>query len=145
MKKLLVLTILVGFFTGCNKNVEPSVSTKEEIKYPKNKQAFVSAIQKAGKNEGWEQYSPSQKFKNDTQTLYFKQKIKKGELYRYKYQNRHRNKYATLYVKVQYAQNNIDVKFVDEISMNLGRVGIDSKMNEVLQEFKDVIYLELAA
>lgn len=48
-------------------------------------------------------------------------------------------------MKVQYTQKNIDVEFVDKISMNLGRVGIDSKMNEVLQEFKDAIYLELAA
>ncbi|WP_309498480.1 hypothetical protein [Sulfurovum sp.] len=47
MKKLLVLTILVGFFTGCNKHVEPSMSTKEALKYPKNKHTFVSAIQKA--------------------------------------------------------------------------------------------------
>ena len=145
MKKFVALTILVGFLVGCSNQAGPSVTTKESSTYPKNKQAFVGAIEQAAKKEGWNSYSPSQYCKTDTQTLYFKQKIKKSELYRYKYQNRHRDKLTTLYAKVHYAQNRIDVKFVDEISMNLGRVGIDSKLNEVLQEFKDAIYLELAS
>lgn len=145
MKKLLVLTILVGFFTGCSKYAESSMPVRDELTYPKNKNVLISSIQKATDKEGWKQYSPSEKCKCNLQTLYFKKRIKKSDLFRYRYQNRSKNKYTNLYVKIEYSQENIDVEFVDKLRMNVGMLGIDSKANEVLEELKDAIYLEIAA
>ena len=51
----------------------------------------------------------------------------------------------TVYVKVDYADTNVDVEFVDKIRMNPGSMGIDNKLDRVLHEFKDAIDLELSA
>ena len=132
MKKLLVLTFL-SFFISSN-GFAASQPTQQ-------KDTMINAIEKAAMTDKWTQYTPQNN--HTTQTLYFKKRIKNKDYYTYQYQNRHKHKETTVYVKVNYTQNAIDVKFVDEISMNLGRVGIDSKMHNVLDELKEAINLEL--
>ena len=82
---------------------------------------------------------------NGSQTLYFKKSIKNKDYYTYRYQNRHQNKRMTVYVKVDYTDNNVNVEFVDKVSMNMGRLGIDNKVHKVLHELTDAIELELSA
>ena len=92
--------------------------------------------------DNWTQYTPS--VNNGTQTLYFKKNIKNKDYYTYRYQNRHQNKKMTVYVKVDYTQNNVNVEFVDKVRMNPGRLGIDNKVGNVLNELTDAIKFELS-
>lgn len=130
MKKLLVLTFL-SFFISSN-----AQATQEN-------ETMNKAIQKAALTDKWTAYVPQNTHAN--QTLYFKKSIKNKDYYTYQYQNRHQHKKTTVYVKVDYTSNSFDVKFVDEVSMNLGRVGTDSKMHHVIDELKEAISLELGA
>lgn len=134
MKKLLVLTFILNFLLGSNGFASSQVTTKE------NK--IINAIHKAAMKDNWTQYSPS--VNKGTQTLYFKKKIKNKDYYTYRYQNRHKNKMMTVYVKVDYTQNNVNVEFVDKVRMNPGRLGIDNKVGNVLNELTDAIELELS-
>lgn len=135
MKKLFVLTVVLGFFIGSNGYAASQVTQQEE--------KVVNAIQKAAMTDEWTQYAPS--MKSATQTLYFKKRIKNKDYYTYRYQNRHQNKYMTVYVKVDYTHKNVNVAFVDKVSMNPGSLGIDNKIDKVLHELKDTIDLELSA
>lgn len=143
MKKLLVLAMIAGFFTGCNKEVAPSMPKKEETNHPKKTQVLVSAIHEAAKKNEWERYTPSANYAKET--LYFKKRVKNRQYYTYRYQNGPGERDATLYAKVHYGKDHVNVEFADKVSMNLGRVGIDNKMDKNLEEFKDAIELEISA
>lgn len=143
MKKLLVLTMIVGFSTGCNKDVAPSMQKKEETNHPNNRQVLVSAIHEAAKKNEWEQYTPSANY--DKEALYFKKRVKNRQYHTYRYQNGHGDQYTTVYAKVHYVEDHINIEFADKVSMNLGRVGIDNKMDKNLEEFNDAIELEISA
>ena len=135
MKKLLVLTAVLSLLLGSN-GFAASQSTLNEDK-------TINAIQKAAMKDKWTQYTPSSNSR--TQTLYFKKTIKNKEYYTYRYQNRNKNKKMTVYVKVDYTQNGVNVEFVDKIKMNPGNLGIDNKVYKVLDEFSDAIKVELSA
>jgi hypothetical protein len=134
MRKLLVLAVIASFVLGTNGFAASNITVKEE--------KLVNVIQKAAMNDEWTQYTPSTKCASET--LYFKKRIKNKDYYTYRYQNRHRNKRMTVYVKVDYADTNVDVEFVDKVRMNPGSIGIDNKLDKVLHEFKDAIDLELS-
>ena len=134
MKKLFVITAIVGFL-GSNTYAASHATVKEE--------KIVNAIQKGAQNDEWTQYTPS--VNCNTQTLYFKKSLKNQKYHTYRYQNRHRNKYTTVYAKVEYSKNGFQVQFVDKVGMNLGRLGIDSKIDRSLDELKKAINLELSA
>ena len=134
MKKLLVLTAVLGFLLG-SKGFAASQSTLNEDK-------TINAIQKAAMKDNWTQYTPSSN--NGTQTLYFKKRINNKDYYTYRYQNRNKNKKMTVYVKVDYTQNGVNVEFVDKIRMNPGSLGIDNKVSKVLDELTNAIELELS-
>jgi ABC-type microcin C transport system permease subunit YejE len=135
MKKLLVLTFVLNFLLGSNGFAASQMTTKED--------KIVNAIHKAAIKNDWTHYVPS--VNNGTQTLYFKKKIKNKDYYTYRFQNRHKNKKMTVYAKVDYSQNNVNVEFVDKIRMNPGRLGIDNKVDNVLNELADAIELELSS
>ena len=135
MKKLLVLTMIASFLLGSNGFAASQMTIKEE--------KTINAIQKAAMHDEWTQYRPA--MQNGSQTLYFKKSIKNKDYYTYRYQNRHQNKRMTVYVKVDYTDNNVNVEFVDKVSMNMGRLGIDNKVHKVLHELTDAIELELSA
>lgn len=135
MKKLLVLTAVLGFLLGSN----GFAASKATL----NTEKTINAIQKAAIKDNWTQYTPSSN--NGTQTLYFKKMIKNKDYYTYRYQNRNKHKKMTVYVKVDYTQNGINVEFVDKIRMNPGSLGIDNKVNKVLDELSDAIEVELSA
>jgi len=69
----------------------------------------------------------------------------KTEYHTYRYQNRNKNKKMTVYVKVDYAHNGVNVEFVDKVRMNPGSLGIDNKISNVLDELTDAIETELSA
>ena len=135
MKKLLAVTAILGLFIGSNGYAASPVILKEK--------SVINAIQKGAQNDEWTQYAPSMKC--GTQTLYFKKSLKNRKYYSYRYQNRHRNKQTMVYAKVDYTKNGFHVAFVDKIGMNLGKLGIDSKIDKSLDELKAAIDLELAA
>jgi hypothetical protein len=135
MKKLLVLTAVLSFLLGTN-GFAASQSTLNEDK-------TINAIQKAAVKDNWTQYTPASN--NGTQTLYFKKTIKNKDYYTYRYQNRNTNKKMTVYVKVDYTQNGVNVEFVDKFRMNPGSLGIDNKVNKVLDELTHAIEVELSA
>ena len=135
MKKLLVLTMIASFLLGSNGFAASQMTIKEE--------KTINAIQKAAMHDEWTQYRPA--MQNGSQTLYFKKSIKNKDYYTYRYQNRHQNKRMTVYVKVDYTDNNVNVEFVDKVSMNMGRLGIDNKVHKVLHELTDAIEVELSA
>ena len=135
MKKLLILTFVLSFLLGSYGFAASQMTTKED--------KIVNAIHKAAIKDNWTKYTPS--VNNGTQTLYFKKKIKNKDYYTYRYQNRHKNKEMTVYAKVDYTQNNVNVEFVDKILMNPGRLGIDNKVDNVLNELTDAIELELSS
>jgi len=135
MKKLLVLTFIASFLLGSNGFAASQMTIKEE--------KTINAIQKAAMHDEWTQYTPA--MQNGSETLYFKKSIKNKDYYTYRYQNRHQNKRMTVYVKVDYTDNNVNVEFVDKVSMNVGRLGIDNKVHKVLHELTDAIELELSA
>ena len=132
MKKLLVLTFL-SFFISSNGFAASDTAQQKD--------STLKAIQKGAIADEWTQYTPQNN--HSSQTLYFKKSIKNKDYYTYQYQNRHKHKKTIVYVKVDYTQDMVDVKFVDELSMNLGRVGNDSKMHNVLDELKDAINAQL--
>jgi hypothetical protein len=135
MKKISVITAILGLFIGTNGYAASPMKVKEE--------RVINAIQTGAQNDAWKQYIPSGKC--GTQTLYFKKKLKNHKYYSYRYQNRHRNKHTTVYAKVDYTNNGFNVQFVDKVGMNLGRLGIDSQIDKSLVELKKAIELELAA
>ncbi|MFT7880743.1 MAG: hypothetical protein ABXS91_10165 [Sulfurimonas sp.] len=134
MKKLLAVTAILGLFIGTNGYAASPTALKED--------KVVHAIQTGAQNDAWRQYTPSMKCA--TQTLYFKKRLKNREYYSYRYQNRHRNRHTTVYAKVDYTTNGFNVEFVDKVGMNLGRLGIDNKIDKSLEELKAAIDLELA-
>ena len=135
MKKLLALTFVLNLLLGSYGFAASQTTTKED--------KIVKAIHHAAIKDKWTKYTPS--VHSETQTLYFKKKIKNKNYYTYRYQNRHKNKEMTVYAKVNYRQNNVKVEFVDKISMNPGRLGIDNKVDKVLNELTDAIELELSS
>jgi len=135
MKKLLVLTAVLSFLLGSN-GFAASNATLNENK-------TISAIQKAAMKDNWTQYTSSSN--HGTQTLYFKKRIKNKDYHTYRYQNRNKNKMMTVYVKVDYTHNGVNVEFVDKIRMNPGSLGIDNKVSNVLDELTDAIEIELSA
>lgn len=135
MKKLLVLTVIASFLLGSNGFAASQMTVKEE--------KTIHAIQKAAMHDEWTQYIPA--MQNGSQTLYFKKSIKNKDYYTYRYQNRHQNKRMTVYVKVDYTDSNVNVAFVDKVSMNMGRLGIDNKVHKVLHELTDAIEHQLSA
>ena len=135
MKKLLVITAVLGLFIGTNGYAASSATLKEE--------KVIHAIQKGAQKDAWSQYTPSMRC--GTQTLYFKKRLKNRKYYSYRYQNRHRNKHTTVYAKVDYTKHGFTVQFVDKVGMNLGMLGIDSKIDKSLDELKNAINRELAA
>jgi hypothetical protein len=135
MKKLLVLTVIASFLLGSNGFAASQMTVKEE--------KTVNAIQKAAMNDQWTAYTPS--MQDGSQTLYFKKRIKNKDYYTYRYQNRQQHKRMTVYVKVDYSDQNVNVEFVDKVRMNPGNLGINNKVHNVLQELTDAIELELSA
>ena len=135
MKKLLVLTVIGSFLLGSN-----GFAASQTTVTPEN---TVNAIQKAAMNDEWTQYTPA--MQNGSQALYFKKKIKNKDYYTYRYQNRHQNKKMTVYVKVDYTENNVNVEFVDKVSMNPGSLGVGNKVHNVLDELTNAIEQELSA
>lgn len=131
MKKLLVITTIASFLLGSNGYAASQMTVKEE------------KIIKAAMNDGWTQYTPA--MANGVQTLYFKKRIKNKDYYTYRYQNRHQHKRMTVYAKVDYTDDNFNVEFVDKIAMNIGRLGIDSKVDRSLDELAEAISIKLAA
>ena len=134
MKKLLVLTAVLSLLLGSN-GFAASHKTLDEDK-------TINAIQKAAIKDKWTPYTPSSNI--GTQTLYFKKTIKNKDYYTYRYQNRNKNKKMTVYVKVDYTPNGVNVEFVDKVRMNLGSLGIDNKVSKVLDELTDAIEVELS-
>jgi len=135
MKKLLVLTTIVGFFIGSNGYAASPMSVGEE--------KIVTAIQKGAQKDAWTQYTTSEK--GTVQRLYFKKRLKNHQYHAYRYQNRDRNSYTTVYAQVAYSKNGFDVQFVDKVGMNLGRLGSDSRLDKSLDELREAIDLELSA
>jgi len=133
MKKLLTLTAILSFLLGSNAFAASHATVDETL----------NAIQEAAMKDNWTQYTPSTN--NGTQTLYFKKTIKNKDYYTYRYQNRNKNKKMTVYVKVDYTPNGINVEFVDKVRMNPGSLGIDSKVSNVLDELTNAIETELSA
>ena len=134
MKKLLMITTLASFLLGSNAFASETTATEEKT---------VNAIQKAAMNDEWTPYTPSTK--NADQTLYFKKKIKNKDYYTYRYQNRHQNKKMTVYVKVDYTDDQVNVQFVDKVKMNQGSLGTDNQVHNVLHELTNAIEQELSA
>lgn len=135
MKKLLVLTVIASFLLSTNGFASSQMTSKEE--------KTINAIQKAAMNDEWTPYTPSAK--EGSQTLYFQKRIKKKDYYKYSYQSRQQHQKMTVYVKVDYKDDNVKVEFVDKVRMNPGSLGIDNKVHNVLQELTDAIELELSA
>ena len=135
MKKLLVLTGLLGLFIGSNAYASSQMTMKEET--------ILNTIKNTAAENGWTQYKPSNQCAS--QSLYFKKSIKNKDYYTYRYQNRHQNKRMTVYAKVDYTNNNVNVEFVDKIAMNPGRLGIDNKVDRSLTELEEAISMKLAA
>ncbi len=133
MKKLLVLTAVLSFLLGSN-GFAASHTTP-------NYDNTIIAIQKGAMKDNWTQYTPSSC--NGTQILYFKKTIKNKDYYTYRYQNRNKHKKMTVYVKVDYTQNGVNVEFVDKVRMNPGSLGIDNEVSKVLDELTDAIEKEL--
>ncbi len=134
MKKLLVLTTIASFLLGTNGFAASQMTVKED--------KMINAIQTAAMNDEWTQYTPA--MQNASQTLYFKKKIKNKDYFTYRYQNRHQNKQMTVYVKVAYTNDNVNVEFVDKIQMNPGRLGTGNKVHNVLDELTDAIENQLS-
>ncbi|UPT78497.1 hypothetical protein MN086_04950 [Sulfurovum sp. XGS-02] len=135
MKKLLTLTTIASFLLVSNGFAASKMTTKEE--------KMASTIQNAATENGWTQYKPA--MHNASQSLYFKKSIKNKDYYTYRYQNRHQNKRMTVYAKVDYTADTIQVEFVDKIAMNPGRLGIDNRVDRSLDELKEAISMKLAA
>ena len=135
MKNFTVLTIILSFFIGSNAYAASQVTGNEVT--------IANTIQKAAMKDKWTPYIPS--VQAAAETLYFKKRIRNKDYYTYRYQNRHQNKHMTVYVKVDYTNNNVNVEFVDKVSMNPGRLGIGNKVDKVLHELKDAINTELSA
>lgn len=135
MKKLLVLTVIASFLLGSNGFAASQTTLQEE--------KMLNAIQKAAMNDEWTQYTPSTQ--NGSQTIYFKKKIKNKDYYTYRYQNRQQHKTMTVYVKVDYADNNVNVEFADKVRMNPGSLGVGNKVDNVLKELTNAIEQELSA
>ncbi len=135
MKKLLVLTVVISFFIGSNGFAASQMTTEEE--------KIHNTIKNTAIENGWTQYTPSNKCAS--QSLYFKKSIKNKDYYTYRYQNRHQNKRMTVYAKVDYTDDTIHVEFVDQVAMNPGRLGIDNKVDRSLDELKEAISMKLAA
>jgi len=133
MKKLLTLTAILSFLLGSNAFAASQTTADETL----------NAIQEAAMKDNWTQYTPSAN--NGTQTLYFKKTIKNKDYYTYRYQNRNKHKKMTVYVKVDYTPNGINVEFVDKVRMNPGSLGIDNKVSNVLDELTNAIETELSA
>lgn len=134
MKKLLTITAILSFLLGSNGFAASQTTTADET---------LNAIQKAAMKDDWTQYTPSSN--HGTQTLYFKKTIKNKDYHTYRYQNRNKHKKMTVYVKVDYTPSGVNVEFVDKVRMNLGSLGIDSKVSNVLDELTDAIEMELSA
>ena len=135
MKKLLLLTAVLNFLLGSSAFAASQTTLNDD--------QTTNAIQKAAMKDNWTQYTPSSNY--GIQTLYFKKTIKNKDYYTYRYQNRNKHKKMTVYVKVDYTQNGLNVEFVDKVRMNPGSLGIDNKVSKVLDELTDAIELELAA
>lgn len=135
MKKLLTITAILSFLLGSNGFAATHTTSNDD--------KTISAIQKAAMKDNWTQYTPSAN--HGSQTLYFKKKIKNKDYYTYRYQNRNKHKKMTVYVKVDYTQNGVNVEFVDKVRMNPGSLGIDNKVSNVLDELTDAIEMELSA
>ena len=135
MKKLLVLTAIASFLLSSNGYAASQMTLKDE--------KIVNTIQKTAIEQGWTPYTPA--MTNGSQTLYFKKRIKNKDYYTYRYQNRHQNKRMTVYAKVDYTDDNFNVEFVDKIAMNIGRLGIDSKVDRSLDELEEAISNKLAS
>ena len=135
MKKLLVLTAIASFLFGSNGFAASQTTLKED--------KTINAIQKAAMNDEWTPYTLSSN--NGTKTLYFKKSIKKKDYYKYSYQNRKQHEKMTVYVKVDYTDNNVKVEFADKVRMNPGSLGIGNKVHNVLDELADAIELELSS
>ena len=135
MKKFTVLTIILSFFIGSNAYAASQVTGNEVT--------IVNTIQKAAMKDNWTPYTPS--IQDAGETLYFKKRIRNKDYYTYRYQNRHKNRHMTVYVKVDYTKNDVNVEFVDKIRMNPGSLGIDNKVDKVLHELKDAIQSEFSA
>ncbi|MBN2899390.1 MAG: hypothetical protein JXO44_11505 [Clostridia bacterium] len=135
MKKLLVLTTIVGFLIGSNGYAVSPMTVEEE--------KILKAIQKGAQKDAWIQYTPSET--GAAQRLYFKKRLKNHQYHAYRYQNRDRNSYTTVYAEVAYSNNGFDVQFVDKVGMNPGRLGSDSSLDKSLDELREAIDLELSA
>ncbi|MDY0403998.1 hypothetical protein [Sulfurovum sp.] len=135
MKKLLMLATIVGFLIGSNGYAASPMTVQED--------KILSAIQKGAQKDGWIEYTPSEKCA--IQRLYFKKRLKNHQYHAYRYQNRDRNSYTTVYAQVAYSKSGFDVQFVDKVSMNLGKLGSDSSLDKSLDELREAIDLELSA
>ncbi len=135
MKKFTVYTIILSFFIGSCAYASSHVAGNEV--------SIVNTIQKAAMKDKWTAYTPS--MQGAGEALYFKKRIRNKDYYTYRYQNRHQNKHMTVYVKVDYTNNDVNVEFVDKVRMNPGSLGIDNKVDKVLYELKDAIHSELSA
>ena len=133
MKKLLVITTIASFLLGSNGYAASQMTVKEE--------KIVNTIQKTALENGWTQYTPT--IANSSQTLYFKKRIRNKDYYTYRYQNRHQNNRMTLYAKVDYANDNLNVEFVDKIAMNIGRLGINNHVHKSLDQLEKAISIRL--
>lgn len=134
MRKLLVLTVIGSFLLGSNAFASQTTATEGTT---------ADAIHKAAMNDAWTPYTPSAK--SGEQTLYFKKKIKNKDYYTYRYQNRQQNKTMTVYVKVDYADDQVNVEFADKVRMNPGSLGVGNKVDNVLDELANAIEQELSA
>ncbi|MDD3591237.1 MAG: hypothetical protein PHO65_01160 [Sulfurovum sp.] len=133
MKKLLILTTMAGFLLGSNGYAASPMTVQET--------EILNAIQKGAQRDAWIQYIPSEKCAE--QRLYFKKRLKNHQYHTYRYQNRDRHGYTTVYAEVAYSKNGFDVQFVDKVGMNLGRLGSDSSLDKSLDELREAIDLEL--
>lgn len=132
MKKFLVITSILSLLLGSNAFAASQTTLEDKT---------VKAIQEAAMKDNWTQYRPSAH--HGAQTLYFKKKIKNRDYYNYRYQARKQNEKTTVYVKVDYGQNGINVDFTNKVRMNPGSLGINNRVHNVLDEFSDAIELAL--
>lgn len=131
MNKIITIATIIGLLIGTNASAK-STDTK----------TTETAIKKAAKEGEWKEYAAKCDCKDG---LYFKKTVKKRDYHSYRYQNRNRHKTMTVYAKVDYDKNGYSVEFANKTAMNPGMLGIDSKIDNVITEFKNSIDKQLAS
>lgn len=137
MKTNILILGIALLLTGCTHDAAPAIQTKHQL----TDTTKINAIINGAAKDGWKQYHPDKQCQCNDKTLYFKKRVTQKDYFIYSH-NRGRqtlNRYMTVYAKVTYTQQDIIVQFVDQVGMNMGRLGINSKIENVLSELQEAI------